>query len=396
VPRLATVLLLSALVWNGSTVMADQSNKPTPKPAPAAASLGTLRVGNREFHEVRVRSIDERSLVFSHREGIGSLRLRELPPEVQALLGYDPATAPPEPPAPPPPTPAPARLARPQPSFLPTSPDPVAPNTTSQLEALFLAYDDTPKLHPVRSLQPEFIQLGLSVKNQGRRPSCAIYAVVGALEFQSARLTGQIERFSEEYLLWATRRSLGLAGPGAALLRDPRTDELVEDAGFTLPSVISALQTYGIPLHDEMPNVPGLAVNAVPEPDADLIARARSRRLVFIASLPGYDARQIIPRVVHALNAGLPVPIGLRWPHERSITAGVLSAQKPLGDGAHAVTLIGYESPRGRLEDTWFIFKNSYGPLWGQGGYGRVSYAYLSQHLLDAYVLDLRQPVPKP
>lgn len=347
--------------------------------------LGRLTVGTRTYEDVRVSARDARSVFFRHRGGLGSARLRELSPEVQARLGFDPASAPPEPP--------PAAVARPaappaivKKTFAESAPPPAAP---SKLDELFLAFDHEPELRPRQTLQPDFIRLGLAVKNQGRRPSCAIYAVVSALEFQNARLTGTIEKLSEEYLIWATRRSLGLAGTGEALLRDPATDEFVEDAGFTLPSVIAALRTYGVPLYDDMRNQPGLAAAAVPEPSPEVRARARSRHSVSITALPGDNPATVIPRIVHALNADLPVPIGLRWPNERAIHAGALISQQPVPGASHAVTVVGYECPSGRLEDASFIFKNSYGPRWGQGGYGRVTYGYLAKHLLDAYVLDV-------
>lgn len=375
--RLLFALVLAALV--------TPLDAGEPAASVAGLELGTVSVGKTTYHEVRIRSRDARSLFFTHRGGVGSVRLRDLPPEIQARLGYDPASAPPDLPPP--------RPAQPVASA-PKTPRPV--QTTTQLDALFLAYDEAPELRPSQTLQPDFIRLGLGVKNQGRRPSCAVYSIVSALEFQNARLSGAVEKLSEEYLIWATRRSLGLAGPGAALLRDPATDEFAEDAGFALPSVIAALQTYGIPLYDDMRNQPGLAAADVPEPPPEIIARARARRLVFISPLPGGRPAVVLPRIIHALNAGFPVPIGVRWPNERAIRAGVLNGQTPQPDALHAVTVIGYECPTGRIEDTVFVFKNSYGPRWGQGGYGRATHAYLSRHLLDAYVLDVRTPPRAP
>jgi hypothetical protein len=379
---LALLLLapLAALASELAPPSASLPLAPLTPPPHARLALGTLTVGKKTYHEVRVRSRDARSLVFTHRDGLGSARLRDLPAELQIRLGYDPATAPPDTP-PPRPAPATARPSR-----------PATAAVSRQLDQLFLAYDHPPELRPLQSLQPEFIALGLVAKNQGRRPSCAIYSIVSALEFQNARLVGGIEKLSEEYLVWATRRSLGLTGPAASLLRDAETGEFSEDTGFSLPSVIAALQTYGIPLYEDMRNQPGLAADDVPEPTPEIIARARARRLVFISPLPGREPAVLLPRLIQALNAGFPVPVGLAWPNERSIRAGVLAAQTPAPDSFHAVTVIGYECPTGRLEDTVFIFKNSYGPRWGQGGYGRATHAYLSRHLLDAYVLDVRPP----
>lgn len=385
----ATALLLLVAPAPAVTRAADSASpsaqtSASDTPSVAGMELGTLVVGKTTYHEVRVRSRDARSLFFGHRGGIGSARLRDLPPELQQRLGFDPETAPDESP----PTPATPRVAAPHARAAQTR----TLVTTSKLDELFLAYEQDPEIRPRQTLQPEFIRLGLAAKNQGRRPSCSVYAIVSALEFQNARLSGSLEKLSEEYLIWAVRRSLGFTTPDASLLRDPETGDFAEDTGFTLPSVIAALQTYGIPLYDDMRNQPGLAAAAVPEPPPEIVARARSRRLVFISPLPGRDAATVIPRIVHALNAEFPVPVGVRWPHERSIQAGVLSAQRPLAGALHAVTIVGYESRTGRLEDTVFVFKNSYGPRWGQGGYGRATHAYLARNLVEAYVLDVRAP----
>lgn len=396
--RLVRPLLLSAaLVWPLRPLAGAEPDAAPAAPTAAAPAkpvevsgleLGTLTIGKRTFHEVRARSRDARSLFFTHREGLGSVRLRELAPEVQARLGYDPATAPPDEPPPAPPA-AVARKTPARPNPTRPAPSPVA--TTSRLDQLFLAYAEEPEIRANQSLQADYIRLNLSVKNQGRRPSCSIYAIVGALEFQNAQLNGTLEKLSEEYLLWATRHSLGRTVESSHLPRDANGEPL-RDLGYTLPSVITALQTYGIPTQDEMPSQLGVASESIERPPPELIGRARSRRLVFIAALPGATAEARTFALVHALNAGFPVPAGLRWPHENSIQAGILGAQRPLSGVGHAVTFVGYHCETGRAEDAWFVFKNSYGPRWGQGGYGRASWRYLSQNLLDAYVLDVRAP----
>ncbi len=373
-------LALSALSSLAST------EKPSDWSHYSGLDLGALTIGVRSYAEVRVTSRDARSVFFRHREGLGSARLRDLPPEAQARLGFDPASAPPEPPS--------ASSPEPKHATLESATKPPAPlparRSDSRLDGLFLAFDQAPELRARQTLQPEFIRLGLVVKNQGRRPSCAVYAVVSALEFQNARLGGSIEKLSEEYLIWATRRILGLSGAGDSAPRDPQSGEFIADSGFTLPSVIAGLQTFGIPLYEDMRNQPGLAVAAVPEPSAEIIARAREKRRVSIAELPGREPSVVVPRIIHALNAELPVPLGLLWPNENAIHAGVLKAQQAVPGAGHAITLVGYECPGGKIEDCVFVFKNSYGPRWGQGGYGRVSYDYLVKNLLDAYVLDVR------
>ncbi len=379
--RLLSTILLLGLSARGA---AEPPAATAPViPEVAGLELGSFTVGKTTYTGVRARSRDVRSLFFSHQGGVGSVRLRDLPAELQARLGYDPDTAPLDTPPPAPVLPA-------------TKPSSSSNNrntpTTTRLEALFLAYAEPPVLQASQSLQTEFIRLGLYAKNQGRRPSCSIFAVVSALELQNARLTGNVETLSEDYLLWATRRSLGVPGAAAPLLTDPQTGEVTEDAGYTLPSVIGALQTYGIPLQDDMRNQPELSGKTSAEPAPATIARARARRQVFISQIPGRGPVEKLPRLVQALNAGFPVPAGIAWPNERSVRGGYLSNQQPMQDAFHAVTFIGYECPTGKLDEAVFVFKNSYGPRWGQGGYGRATAEFLTRNLVEAYVLDVREP----
>ena len=80
------------------------------------------------------------------------------------------------------------------------------------------------------------------------------------------------------------------------------------------------------------------------------------------------------------------------WPDtmEGAVRSGYLAGQKPEAGGGHAVTLVGYKCSTGRIEDAVFTFKNSWGPQWGQGGYGMVTYGYLSHYLDEAILLEVQ------
>lgn len=359
---------------------------PTPAPTPTATlpdveglDLGTLQVGKTRFDEARAVSRDARSVFFTHRSGMASARLRDLPAEVQTRLGYDPLNPPPEPT----PAPAPVMTAARRVS----SPDRVR-SASQRLDRLFLALGTPAPLAQRQSLREEFAQLDLSIKNQGRRPSCAIYAITSALEFQFFQIHGRSEHFSEEYLIWATRRSLGLVGQDGIPTRDAR-GEFAADAGYAIPSVVGALATYGVALETEMPPASMDATAPLIPPDSSLVDRSRLRRSVFVAQLPGRRPDALLNNLVHALNARMPVPAAIAWPSVR-VGGGRLDRQPTLSGAYHAVTFLGYECPSGRPEDAVFIFKNSYGESWGDHGYGYATWHYLSQHLREAYVLDVR------
>jgi hypothetical protein len=238
-------------------------------------------------------------------------------------------------------------------------------------------------------LRPKFFQLELGVKNQGRRPSCAIFAVVSALEYQNAELAGKAEKFSEEYLVWATRKSVQRIPPpgGAGAAEEAKEDA---DEGFSLSEVVNALRGYGIPLQATMPNTFGKKIGAIEEPPASVIQEAQNHHRVFVHPVPGRDRATRINNLVHALNAGIPVAIGVAWPNYRSLRGGFLDRQKPQSGSGHAITLVGYKAPSGRLEDAVFVFKNSYGVDWGQGGYGTATYVYLESNLDEAVLLEVQ------
>jgi C1A family cysteine protease len=258
------------------------------------------------------------------------------------------------------------------------------------IEALLVKFGQPAAILPKVDLRPQFFQLELGVKNQGRRPSCAIFAIVSALEFQNAVATGKVEKFSEEYLSWAVRKTVQRLPAAGSTPPAPSEGQEDADDGFALSEVVAALRAYGIPLQSSMPNTFGSKIDAIEEPPPAVIDEARNHQKVFVHQLPGRDTATRLNNIVQTLNAGFPVAVGMAWPNYRTIRNGYLNGQIPMANSGHAVTLVGYMSTTGHLEDAVFIFKNSWGTDWGQGGYGTVTYGYLSKHLSDAVLLEIQ------
>lgn len=308
---------------------------------------------------------------------MASVKLSELTPALQEKFGYDPA--------------AEAdvnaamqaaikkRQARAAAATAARQPTAV---TASGFKALLQRFGTPAELRPEVDFRPRFRELTLFAKDQGRRPSCSVFAVVSALEYLAAEETGRAEKLSEEYLVWATARTIQrLGGPSGQ-----RTgDDL--DTGFALTEVVTALRSYGIPPAGAMPNTIGRTNNVTEEPPPGAIAAARARGQVAVHRVPGRDNATQLNNIVHALNAGVPVAIGTAWPILHNDRAALLNTQPPAYN--HAVTLVGYRCPTGRLEDATFIFKNSWGAAWGANGYGFATYGYLVQHLHAAILLEL-------
>jgi len=354
----------------------------------AGSQLDQLMVGTTAYTHVTIRSISPRSIMITHDGGMKSLLLRDLSPELQQRLGYNPeadraqeATA----------KAGQAAAEQQQKAHIEAAKKNRQTSRTqsnSKIDQLMSSFGQAPEIRTEVDLRPKFSELGLWVKSQGYRPSCAVFAIVSALEFQSAESNGTATRFSEEYLVWATRKSLHRAPLQQALVDNSSDDLRGGDAGFALEEVATALRTYGIPPLDVVPNRFSGAVN---EPTPEIIEQARNARHVVVNNIPGREGATLVANVIHTLNAGIPVPVGMRWAMggQNWWRSGYLNEQPAFEDKGHAVTIVGYKSPTGRIEDTVFTFKNSWGLEWGKNGYGFATYKYLSRNLHTAVLLEV-------
>src|SRR3954462_14653037 len=84
---LAVGLAAATLVIGGGGVAAEVAS---PAKLGAGAAFETLQAGKTTYQNVKVRSVNARTLMISHAGGIASIRLRDLSPELQAAFGYDP------------------------------------------------------------------------------------------------------------------------------------------------------------------------------------------------------------------------------------------------------------------------------------------------------------------
>jgi hypothetical protein len=366
----------------------------------AGSTLDSLTAGKVTYTQVRVRAVSAQTAMIQHEGGIASVRLGDLSPELQQRFGYNPDAAAAEAEKQ-----KAAAIAGEQKRKLQLEAQKKAlasrlsPESASlekretTVDQLLQRLGQPAELKERVDLRPRYRELGLWIKNQGMRPSCAVFAIVSSLEFQFAEMTGKSERLSEEYLLWATYKILNRKPrpiPEQLTSKDKIPDNLEnQDEGFLLSEVVTALRTYGVASRARMPNRVWADPDDI-EPDESIIQEARSTRRVAIHTIPGRDSEAIITNIIHALNAGVPVAIGLFWPDFVSPQSGYLDRQVPIKDYGHAVTLVGYKSERGAIEDAVFTFKNSYGTEWGVDGYGTVTHRYLAENLNTAVVLEVQ------
>ena len=385
--RLAALLASTLL-----TLSIHAADTTTAESAPRFAvgqTFETLDVNGKTYRDVRIRSISAQTAIIQHADGLTSLRLAQLPAEIQARFGYDPSAADAEAQRQQTAAEAARRQREVERARIATARAASASQNVSDtpLDRLLKNFGQPPTLEAKVDLRKRFNELGLWIKNQGARPSCAVFAVVSALEFQTAEVNGRAERFSEEYLLWATRRSLRRPAPMTEVSQMEIEGQEPGDEGFSLTEVVTALRAYGIVPRERVPN--RFSGGVIEDPPEELIAEARSIHRVSVHPLPGRDRATLIANVVHALNAGLPVPAGVRWPIEYNWRTGYLDRQRVYPNRGHAITLVGYSSPTGCIEDAVFTFKNSWGVRWGIDGYGTATYEFLRNNLLSAIVLEV-------
>ncbi|WP_413581046.1 C1 family peptidase [Bdellovibrio sp. HCB288] len=236
------------------------------------------------------------------------------------------------------------------------------------------------------------------VKNQKKRDTCAYFAVNALVESTFKKLTGEDYDISEEFEIF--RHKVANAwrpevefGNTYDLLQTIKSDMYVyeeaqlpyqEDSpDFTKPLTSQQLGFYDL----RKQNVPKVQI----------------RSLSFKQLTQMFVQRPWSDHVMNEIKQGRSVVVTLNVaiPHINDskgtftmtpeIAEQCASAKIPCG--GHAILLMGYDSDR-RL----FMFKNSWGPEWGNQGYGFVTFDHVdnySDQFLTAYFDKLTSPSVK-
>ncbi len=228
------------------------------------------------------------------------------------------------------------------------------------------------------SLIPEFQNLGLPPKAQGKRDTCSLFAITGLAEFEYAKNNPAPPMpFSEEFLIWAVNRTR-------------RTSR--DQAKFN--EAVRGLNAFGITSEEMMPYASAYDPGRKPSLAAIKDARSRSGRWKALwikrwnPKTPLSEAQMLA--IKKALASGHPVACGLRWPKSQK---GHQLIQVPppsrVFDG-HSIVFVGYEDKPKQVGGGVFLFRNSNGPQWGNRGYGTMSYSYARTYANDALWLQLK------
>lgn len=241
----------------------------------------------------------------------------------------------------------------------------------------------TGKLAPPRvDLRSEFELRQLGVRQQAQRGACQVFAFVGVLEYQLSGPDAPVD-LSEQYLMWAANAANGVE----------RTE------GYNPDLLVVGLKKHGICHEKLMPYVP--RNEPIDEPSAKAVRDGWERANSSITSIKHWTSDigftdKDIQTICEHLDAGTPVTVTVCWPEGLSDSQTVDSNQVLIdravdgkSKGGHGVILCGYGVDEQVPGGGYFIFRNSWGPKFGEDGYARLTYAYARHYGVDAYIMSI-------
>lgn len=222
-------------------------------------------------------------------------------------------------------------------------------------------------------LRPTFEKWGLPPRVQGKRNTCSVFTVAGALEYATASKVGRTPRLSVEFLNWASNQAAGDAHDGSFFSDLWR--------GFTI---------HGVCPEQDMPYQDTFDPNVAPGE----VARDHARQMLE-AGLQLHWIKRWNPRtgltdahldaIKLVLDRRWPVCGGFRWPKKAQWKDDVLEMAPPEGvfDG-HSVLLVGYRDDPQRPGGGMLLFRNSN----NRGRDGWMTYEYACAYMNDAVWID--------
>ena len=213
------------------------------------------------------------------------------------------------------------------------------------------------------------------VEDQQTIGSCTAHAAVGIVEYFEQRAFGRHLDGSRLFIYKVTRNLLGWTG----------------DTGAYLRSAMGALALFGVPPERYWPyNI----VDYEKEPPAFLYALGQSFQAekYYRLDTPGQSPQALLDTIKSHLASGVPSMFGFTV--YDSISQAATTGKIPFpgrGDrvvGGHAVAAVGYDDKvqvkSGKQTTTSAILiRNSWGPGWGDKGYGWIPYEYVLRNLAE-------------
>lgn len=174
-----------------------------------------------------------------------------------------------------------------------------------------------------------------------------------------------------------------------------------EEGGSLLRSCFKAVETRGVCRHALWPYAAAAATPVFGKPEAVVFPPgthedAQKRRILSGLYLLGTPNNvDEIRGILAGVNGRRPMPVCVTvdvfegcddgtfaFPPTREVDGTLTSGAS--WQGRHGLLLAGYVDEAAYAGGGYFIVRNSYGEDWGEGGYGRMPYAYLECFALEA------------
>jgi C1A family cysteine protease len=219
------------------------------------------------------------------------------------------------------------------------------------------------------------------IEDQRGLGSCTAHAGVGVLEYYERKSFGRHIDASRLFLYKVTRNLMHQKG----------------DTGAYLRLTMGAMVLFGVPPEEYWPysDAPRQFDR---EPPAFCYSFAQNYKTIkyYRHDPPGTSARDVLDRVKTHLAAGHPAMFGFTVYNSISQAedAGLIPFPSPKEriEGGHAVMAAGYDDAR-KVENAYgggptkgaLLVRNSWGPDWGDGGYGWLPYEYVLRGLAEDF-----------
>jgi C1A family cysteine protease len=236
------------------------------------------------------------------------------------------------------------------------------------------------------------------VKDQERRDTCAYFAVSALVESAFKKLTGEDYDISEEYEVfrhkiinsWRPEVEFGNTYDILASLKndiylfeESQLPYQKDSPDFTKPLSSQQMAFYNL----DKKTVPHVSYRSLNFKQLSKMHSSRSW-----SELAMNEIKQD-RSVVVTLNVAIPLINDTKGTFTMNKEIDEQCSSKQIACGGHAILLVGYNT-----EKRAFMFKNSWGPKWGDRGYGYVTFDHVdnySDQLLTAYFDRFTSPSVK-